>query len=195
MQRSLTELLFYFLIYYCIILISVLFHYTTIIPWTVSSVLSKYMSYLFLYSHDKHCLHFCVTCRLIPGDHGIHHRPKHELQVHKHHGGHSPETAQNIRGAHWFNYRTVSGPQTGCEVCIRYTSTFTLRITDFMTIDMRGDHQCFFPPDTCSKKCKDDEMLFETIQTFKKGKCISLQSLLSIHTHTYIHICIYTNCL
>lgn len=28
---------------------------------------------------------------------------------------------------------------------------------------------CFFSPDTCLKKCKDDEMMFETIQMFKNG--------------------------
>lgn len=27
-----------------------------------------------------------------------------------------------------------------------------------------------FGADTCLKKCKDDEMLFDTIQTFKRGE-------------------------
>lgn len=30
----------------------------------------------------------------------------------------------------------------------------------------------FFGADMCLKKCKDDEMLFETIQTFKIGELL-----------------------
>lgn len=27
-----------------------------------------------------------------------------------------------------------------------------------------------FGPDTCFRKCKDDEMMFEAMQTFERGK-------------------------
>lgn len=40
---------------------------------------------------------------------------------------------------------------------------------------------CYFLTDTCVKKYKDDEMLFETIQTFQKGKCISLEKPLVVY--------------
>lgn len=46
---------------------------------------------------------------------------------------------------------------------------------------MKAD-SCTFVADTCLKKCQDDEMLFETIQTFKRGKYIyiSPQSFASV---------------
>lgn len=55
--------------------------------------------------------------------------------------------------------------------CVIGLYFFLITLLIFVRVNMRAD-LCFshFGPDTCLKKCKDDEMLFETIQTFKRGE-------------------------
>lgn len=53
----------------------------------------------------------------------------------------------------------------------------------------------FFPfaADTCLKKCKDDEMVFETIQTFKRGEFLHLATnhCICVPHNSVVVVCLY----
>lgn len=57
---------------------------------------------------------------------------------------------------------------------------------------MKVDLVFSFGADTCLKKCKDDEMLFETIQTFKRGEFMHLATKHCMcATHPVVAVCLY----